>query len=122
MTPPTTSYVHSHDTGRWVQPDGYPVPTPDIQHLADQGVLIRQAFSGAPVGSVSRAALLTGEWCHVDGMTGLAHRGWPLEAPSGSPLSPPLRRQSDSVNDDWVRRDSEIRPGTGLDLVPAVPS
>src|SRR3954463_9407474 len=34
---PNILYLHSHDTGRWVQPYGYPVPTPNIQRLADQG-------------------------------------------------------------------------------------
>jgi N-sulfoglucosamine sulfohydrolase len=35
MVAPNVLYVHSHDTGRYVQPYGYPVPTPNIQHLAD---------------------------------------------------------------------------------------
>ncbi len=78
MTPPNVLYVHSHDTGRWVQPYGHQAPTPNIQHLADQGVLFRNAFSAAPVCSGSRAALLTGEHCHRNGMMGLAHRGWTL--------------------------------------------
>ncbi len=82
MTPPTTPpnilYLHSHDTGRWVQPYGYQVPTPNIQHLADQGVLFRRAFCVAPVCSGSRAGLLTGRHCHTNGMMGLAHRGWRL--------------------------------------------
>jgi N-sulfoglucosamine sulfohydrolase len=71
-------YLHSHDTGRFVQPYGHQVPTPNIQRLADQGVLFRQAFSAAATCSGSRAALLTGQWPHVNGMMGLAHRGWAL--------------------------------------------
>lgn len=78
MVAPNILYVHSHDTGRWVQPYGHQVPTPNIQHLADQGVLFRNAFSAAPVCSGSRAALLTGQHCHSNGMLGLAHRGWSL--------------------------------------------
>jgi trehalose 2-sulfotransferase len=45
----------------------------------------------------------------------------------GLPMSPDLdvqprmRRQSDGINDDWVRRFSELRLGTEFDLVPAVP-
>ena len=39
--PPNILYIHSHDTGRYVQPYGYQVPTPNIQLLADQGVLFR---------------------------------------------------------------------------------
>src|SRR5215218_8525863 len=75
MPMPNIIYLHSHDTGRYVQPYGYPVPTPNIQRLADQGVLFRQAFSVAPTCSGSRAALLTGEYSHQTGMIGLAHRG-----------------------------------------------
>ena len=75
MTRPNVLYLHSHDTGRYVQPYGYPVPTPNIQRLADQGVLFRQAFAVAPTCSGSRAALLTGEYSHQTGMIGLAHRG-----------------------------------------------
>ena len=29
-----------------------------------------------------------------------------------------MKRQSDRVNDDWVRRYSELRLGTEFDLVP----
>jgi arylsulfatase A-like enzyme len=53
---PNILYLHSHDTGRYVQPYGEPVPMPNIQALADQGVLFRQ----------------------TNGMLGLAHRGWSL--------------------------------------------
>ncbi len=76
--PPNILYVHSHDTGRYVQPYGYQVPTPNMQLLADQGVLFRQAFCAAPTCSGSRASLLTGQYCHNNGMLGLAHRGWTL--------------------------------------------
>jgi N-sulfoglucosamine sulfohydrolase len=76
--PPNILYVHSHDTGRYVQPYGFQVPTPNIQMLADQGVLFREAFCAAPTCSGSRASLLTGLYCHNNGMLGLAHRGWKL--------------------------------------------
>jgi arylsulfatase A-like enzyme len=75
---PNILYLHSHDTGRYVQPYGHPVPTPNIQRLADQGVLFRQAFCAAPTCSASRACLLTGQYGHNNGMLGLAHRGWSL--------------------------------------------
>jgi arylsulfatase A-like enzyme len=42
--PPNILYLHSHDTGRYVQPYGHQIPTPNIQLLADQGVLFRRAF------------------------------------------------------------------------------
>lgn len=78
MGRPNILYLHSHDTGRYVQPYGYAVPTPRIQQLAEEGVLFRQAFCAAPTCSPSRAALLTGQWAHCSGMLGLAHRGWRL--------------------------------------------
>ncbi len=77
-TPPNILYIHSHDTGRYVQPYGFQIPTPNIQLLADQGVLFREAFCAAPTCSGSRASLLTGLYCHNNGMLGLAHRGWEL--------------------------------------------
>src|SRR5690348_5117334 len=75
---PNILYLHSHDTGRYVQPYGHQIPTPNIQMLADQGVLFRQACSAAPSCSGSRASLLTGQYTHSNGMMGLAHRGWQL--------------------------------------------
>jgi trehalose 2-sulfotransferase len=42
-----------------------------------------------------------------------------LELPPGALLEPPLRQQSDSVNDDWVKRFSELKLGTEFDLTPA---
>ncbi|HEX3518682.1 MAG TPA: sulfatase [Solirubrobacteraceae bacterium] len=78
MALPNILYLHSHDTGRYVQPYGEPVPMPNVQALADQGVLFRQAFCAAPTCSASRACLLTGQYGQSNGMLGLAHRGWSL--------------------------------------------
>lgn len=78
MNRPNIVYIHSHDTGRAVQPYGYAVPTPNIQQLAEGGLLFRQAFCAAPTCSPSRAALLTGQCAHSSGMLGLAHRGFAL--------------------------------------------
>lgn len=77
-TRPNILYLHSHDTGCYVQPYGHGVPTPSIQRLAEQGVLFRQSFCAAPTCSPSRASLVTGQWAHSSGMIGLAHRGFSL--------------------------------------------
>ena len=90
MDRPNIVYLHSHDTGRHVQPYGHQVPTPKMQRLAERGLLFRQAFCAAPSCSGSRACLLTGQWAHVNGMTGLAHRGWRLRD-YGRHLVHPLR-------------------------------
>jgi len=78
MTKPNIIYLHSHDSGRYVQPYGYAVATPNIQRLAEEGVLFRQTYCAAPTCSASRAALLTGQSPHSAGMTGLVNRGWGL--------------------------------------------
>ena len=130
MTRPNVLYVHSHDTGRYVQPYGYQVPTPNIQHLADQGILFRQAFCAAPVCSGSRPALLTGQWTHSTGMLGLAHRGFRLAHPerhivhalrSGGYWSGLIGEQHVSASPldlgyDWV---ADVDSTHGNDVVPA---
>jgi arylsulfatase A-like enzyme len=70
---PNILHLHSHDTGRYVQPLGYKVPTPSLQKRAGQGVLFRQAFDVAPTCSPSRESLLTGQCPHNNGMVGLAN-------------------------------------------------
>ncbi|RCW51656.1 MULTISPECIES: sulfatase family protein [Halanaerobium] len=69
-------YLHTHDTGRYIEPYGYKVETPNLMSLAQEGTLFRQAFSAAPTCSPSRAGMLTGRTPHAAGMLGLAHRGF----------------------------------------------
>lgn len=78
MPRPNIVYLHSHDTGRHVEPYGHAVPAPHLMQLAESGILFRHAFSAAPTCSPSRAALLTGQCAHSSGMLGLAHRGFAL--------------------------------------------
>lgn len=75
-------YLHSHDTGRYIQPYGHPVPAPNLQKFASGAVIFRHAFDAAPTCSPSRAALLTGMVPHSCGMLGLAHRGFSLNDPT----------------------------------------
>ena len=75
---PNIIYLHSHDTGRYIQPYGHNIPTPNLMRLAGEGVLFRQAFCAAPTCSPSRAALLTGQSAHSSGMIGLVNRGFGL--------------------------------------------
>src|ERR687886_770171 len=91
MDRPNILYLHSHDTGRYVQPYGHMVLTPNIQLLADQGVLFREAFSASSSCSPSRASLATGQYPHSNGMIGLAHRGFRL-FDYGRHVVHPLRR------------------------------
>ena len=68
-------YLHSHDTGRWVEPYGHSVATPRLQQLAAEGVLFRQAFCTNPTCSPSRASLLSGQ-CTITA----ACSAWPIAA------------------------------------------
>jgi arylsulfatase A-like enzyme len=72
---PNILYLHTHDMGRYCQPYGYAVPTPNMQRLAEEGVLFHKAFTAGPTCSPGRASLLTGQSPHSCGMLGLAHRG-----------------------------------------------
>ena len=78
MSRPNILYIHSHDIGRYIQPYGHAVATANLQALAEQGVLFRQAFCAGPTCSPSRAALVTGQNPHSCGMLGLSHRGFRL--------------------------------------------
>ncbi|MEZ4524052.1 MAG: sulfatase [Thermomicrobiales bacterium] len=91
MSTPNILYLHSHDTGRYIQPYGYPAETPNLEQLAAGGVIFRNAFSAAPTCSPSRAAMLTGQSAHSSGMLGLAHRGFALRDP-GQHLANTLRQ------------------------------
>ncbi len=73
--------IHSHDTGRAIQPYGWPVETPHLQEFAERSTVFRRCFSAAPTCSPSRAAMLTGVSAHASGMLGLAHLGWKLTEP-----------------------------------------
>jgi LPS sulfotransferase NodH len=41
-----------------------------------------------------------------------------LSPPEGFEFEPRMKRQSDKINDDWVRRYSDLRLGADFDLVP----
>src|SRR5690242_21781255 len=73
--PPNVLYLHSHDTGRHLEPYGYPVPTPNITQLANQGIVFREAFCAVPTCSGSRAALLTGQYGHSNEIGRASCRG-----------------------------------------------
>ncbi len=120
MQQPNILYLHSHDTGRYVQPYGHAIPTPNIQWLADQGVMFRNAFCAAPSCSGSRAALLTGEYCHTNGMMGLAHRGFALND-YGHHVVQTLRAagyHTELIGEQHISRDPGI---LGFDIVHHIP-
>ncbi len=71
-------YLHTHDTGRYVQPYDPNAVTPNLMRLAREGCVFRSAFCCGPTCSPSRSGLVTGLYPHQNGMYGLAHRGFSL--------------------------------------------
>lgn len=118
---PNILYIHSHDTGRFMSPYGYDVPTPNIQRLAEEGVLFRQAYCAAPTCSPSRASLLTGACPHSNGMLGLEHRGFALNNYQQHIIHT-LRREagyrSELIGLQHIAKDPEI---IGYDHVQVIP-
>ncbi len=109
-------YIHTHDSGRYFAPYGYPVPSPSITALAKQAVLFRNAHCCAPTCSPSRAALLTGQYAHTSGMLGLAHRGFSLKNPERH-LSHYLRGQGYETVLAGVQHEAATAAALGYDHV-----
>jgi N-sulfoglucosamine sulfohydrolase len=84
-------YLHAHDMGRYNSLYGQAIQTPNLEAIAREGTLFNQAYCAGPTCSPSRSALLTGRHPPLNGMLGLAHRGFSLKDPS-SHLAAFLRR------------------------------
>lgn len=74
-------YLHSHDSGRWLQPYSNLVSTPALNAFSKEATVFTNAHTVCPTCSPSRASLLTGTYPHQHGMMGLAHMGFSLEHP-----------------------------------------
>jgi len=85
---PNILIVITHDTGRHLGCYDRDVETPNLDKLADEGVIFTNFFCTAPQCSPSRASLLTGRYPHSHGLIGLAHRGFHLNM--NEPLLPAL--------------------------------
>lgn len=74
-------YIHTHDSGRYIEPYGIAAKNPSLSALAREGTIFRNMYCCAPTCSPSRSAMLTGQSPHNCGMLGLAHRGFSLARP-----------------------------------------
>lgn len=75
---PNILLIHCHDLGRYLGCYGRDIDTPNIDAIADDGVLFENHFATAPQCSPSRGSLMTGRYPHVNGLMGLAHEDWEL--------------------------------------------
>lgn len=71
-------FIHTDDTGQYIEPYGYNVPTPNLQEMSEESILFRQATCAGPTCSPSRGALMTGQSPHSNGLIGLTHRGFSI--------------------------------------------
>lgn len=79
MSRPNVILFTAHDLGDFVSPYGHPTPTPNLERLAQEGVVFENHFSQDTVCSPSRGSILTGCYPHTHGLMGLVHRGWALD-------------------------------------------
>jgi arylsulfatase A-like enzyme len=122
-------YVHTDNSGRYIEPYGYDVPTPTLQSIAEDGLLFRQAISAAPTCSPSRGAMMTGSSPHSNGLDGLAHLGFSIDDYDQhlvqflgrNGYETVLCGQQHEANPDGVTRAEAGREILGYDRTPADP-
>ena len=91
-TPPNIIFIITHDTGTYFGCYGKPVKTPNIDKLANEGVMFTHHFSCAPQCTPSRGGILTGKMPHANGLMGLTNMGWDL--PEHNETIPKLLKKS----------------------------
>lgn len=76
---PNILIITCHDLGDYLGCYGTPVSTPNLDTLAQQGVIFRNHFAAASICSPSRGSLMTGCYPHTHGLMGLVPRGWEMD-------------------------------------------
>ncbi|MEM6820355.1 MAG: sulfatase [Verrucomicrobiota bacterium] len=74
---PNVVFVTTHDSGRYFNCYGVSsVHSPNINALAEEGVLLENCFCTSPVCTPSRASMMTGLYPQSHGMIGLLQAPW----------------------------------------------
>jgi len=78
---PNVLFIILHDLGTWLGCYGDPsLRTTNLDRLAEEGVRFDNYFCTTPLCSPSRGSIMTGRHPHVNGLNGLVHRGFSLNA------------------------------------------
>jgi len=75
---PNVVFIHPHNLGQHLGCYGWPVDTPNVDAIADEGVRLENYFCTASHCSPARGSIWTGKYPHRNGLIGLAHLGWEL--------------------------------------------
>ena len=76
---PNILVITCHDLGDYLGCYGTPVETPNLDKLAQEGVMFAQHYASATICCPSRASLWTGCYAHTHGLMGLMPRGWEMD-------------------------------------------
>ena len=92
MSKPNILIITLHDLGDYLPCYGTPVPAPNLDKVAKEGVVFQNHFSTGTVCSPARGSIMTGCYPHTHGLMGLVHRGWEL-AVDKCPTIPMILRE-----------------------------
>ena len=67
--------MHTHDTGKYISPYGFHVPTGHLMEFAKDAMVFEAMFCASPTCSPSRGAMMTSQYSHCNGLNGLSQRG-----------------------------------------------
>lgn len=77
---PNIILITLHDLGRHLRCYDQSLPEmPNIERIAEEGVVFENHFSTCPLCSPARSSIQTGRYPHSNGMNGLTHRGFALK-------------------------------------------
>jgi N-sulfoglucosamine sulfohydrolase len=77
---PNILFIITHDTGDLFGCYDKGVETPNLDQLAQSGVVFSNHYCTAPQCSPSRGSILTGQLPHTHGLIGLTNYGWNLDS------------------------------------------
>jgi N-sulfoglucosamine sulfohydrolase len=95
-----------------------PIETPSLDRLLDEGVVFDRAFDVVSTCSSSRATMVTGQYPHTHGVTGLVHRNPELSLPTDHPTSVRLFQDAGfatAIQGKWHLSDLERPEAFGYD-------